>query len=276
MKALIDADLLVYRIGFTTQDEEEWIAGSRVDSLIDDILIETKAEDYKCFLTSSDKSNFRFAIYPEYKANRKSPKPIHYEFIRSYIQDKHPTEMIYGMEADDALVINQTENTVIVSIDKDLYQCPGNHFNFVSKDLFYISKEEGLCNFYKQILMGDMGSDNIPGCPGIGKAKAEKLLHSGMTEREMFNTVLETYKTQYKKKEIITPPLEDLIRNASLLKLKTTLEEKPWHPLNIGILLADSEYASTIAEQGETILSTEPMKVEESGMYVLGQQREGT
>lgn len=233
MKALIDADIIIYRVGFTTEKEEEWVAAARIDSFIEDTLIETRSDDYKCYLTSSDKSNFRYALYSEYKAGRTKPKPVHYDFMREYILRVHPSELIYDMEADDALAIAQTKDTIICTIDKDLYQVPGFHYHFVNKILFSISVEEAKSNFYKQILMGDKGTDNIPGCPGIGKVYSERLIHPDMEEKDMVKVVVDSYITQYEKKGLENP-IEDLVRNAQLLKLKTTLEEPLWQLPNFG------------------------------------------
>lgn len=226
MKALIDGDILTYRIGFTTQEEESWVAFARIDELILSILADTGAKEYKVFLTSTDKSNFRYQIYPEYKGNRKAPKPIHYEDIRKYLVEVHEAEIIYGEEADDALGYNQTEETIICSIDKDLLMIPGKHYNFVKKELYNISKQEGLYNFYWQLLNGDIG-DNIPGCPGVGPKKIEKLIHSDMTEIELCTVCFDTYDAAYTKRGLPNYRA-DMLRNGQLLKIKQDKEELLW------------------------------------------------
>jgi len=84
-------------------------------------------------------------------------------------------EVIEGMEADDALALNQTDETVIASIDKDLLMVAGKHYNFVKKEWTTVTPEEGIKWFYMQMLMGDK-VDNIIGIRGIGIKKAEKIL----------------------------------------------------------------------------------------------------
>jgi 5'-3' exonuclease len=163
LKALIDGDILVYRTGYTTQDAALGIAKWRMDDSIRAILKDLGTEDYEVFLTSSDKSNYRFKLYDKYKANRKSEKPLHYSDLRDHLMAEHAAEMIFGEEADDALGIAQTKDTVICSIDKDLDQIPGNHYNFVKRLSYYVSEAEGLKFFYFQLLRGDP-ADNIPGC----------------------------------------------------------------------------------------------------------------
>ena len=98
-------------------------------------------------------------------------------------------EVIDGMEADDALALNQTDETVIASIDKDLLMVAGKHYNFVKKQQYYISRTQGLLNFYMQFLTGDR-IDNIIGVKGIGPVTAKKLLE-GKTEREMYEVCVE-------------------------------------------------------------------------------------
>ena len=83
-----------------------------------------------------------------------------------------------GSKADDAIAIEATkfgDDSIIVSLDKDFDQVQGWHYNFVKKDKYYITADEGLYNFYCQFLVGDR-IDNIIGVKGIGPKKAEKLL----------------------------------------------------------------------------------------------------
>lgn len=227
MIALIDADIVTYRIGYTTEQDEEWVAAARVDELVFSIMEETQATSSKLFLTSTDHSNYRYQIYPEYKANRKQPKPKHYQFIRDYFVSQYNAEVVYGEEADDALGYSQTEGSVICSIDKDLLMIPGKHYNFVKKEFYTITPQQGLYNFYWQLLNGDTG-DNIPGCPGIGPKKIEKLIHSDMYETELFDTCVFTYKAQYEKRKIKANYYEDILRNGQLLKIKQEKEEGLW------------------------------------------------
>ena len=78
----------------------------------------------------------------------------------------------------------------MVSIDKDFNQVAGWHYNFVKKEKYYVSEQEGLRFFYKQILMGDK-ADNIVGIKGVGPVKADKMLAEATTEPEMLAVCLE-------------------------------------------------------------------------------------
>lgn len=196
MELLIDGDVIVYRIGFATQhkDEEgEMIADPLPYALhsckqyIKGIIKKTEADSFRLFLTG--KGNFRSVVDTEYKANRKdTSKPIHYQAIRDYMAKYFKAEMIEGMEADDALALNQTEDTVIASIDKDLLMVAGRHYNFVKDEWQTVTPEEGIRWFYMQMLMGDK-VDNIIGIRGIGIKKAAKILDGS----ENWDDIVESY-----------------------------------------------------------------------------------
>ena len=126
MKALIDADRILYALG-SAKDESgnplKWpLVKGRVDSTISSVLEEIGTQDYKLYLTDSA-SNFRLkvaSILP-YKGNRPSEKPEHYERIKNYLIKQKDAMLVTGHEADDQLGIDQTEDTIIVSVDKDYY-----------------------------------------------------------------------------------------------------------------------------------------------------------
>jgi len=195
-KALIDGDILVYRIGFSVNDpEDEKFAIARMGNFVQNLLELDDIDSYTGFITG--KSNYRqdIATEQEYKANRKGVRrPLHYDTLRSYLMSKWCFELIEGQEADDAIGIAAyalPENkSCIMSIDKDLDMIRGWHYNFVKQDLYHVTEEEAIKNFYMQILTGDR-VDNIPGLKGIGPKKAEKILKDCIGEQQLFETVLE-------------------------------------------------------------------------------------
>lgn len=195
MTALIDGDILLYRIGFSTQDEDENIAMSRMNEYIDNIVYGCECSTYNVYLTDS-KGNFRNTIYPLYKANRVQAKPKHYQFLKDYLLRYEKAILAEGQEADDALGIEQTkqgDNSIICSLDKDLNQIPGWHYNFVKMERYYVTEEEGRSFLYKQILMGD-ATDNIPGLPKVGPKKADKFLEGIVDENALKEKVIAVYK----------------------------------------------------------------------------------
>ena len=222
MQVLIDHDLVVFRCAASAENDSLNIAIHRVESLLDELLTKTGADSYRAFL--SGKTNFRKSIYPEYKANRTAPKPVHLEALREYALDKQNAELAPDtLEADDALGINQTDDTMIVSLDKDLLMVPGKHFSWEIKgkgwnkpDKFFTQDViGGMRLFFEQCLKGDT-ADNIKGIEKIGDKRAKALLADCVTEQEMFNTVRDAYSND-----------DEFIMNASVLWIMQH-EEDVW------------------------------------------------
>lgn len=208
MIALIDADLVAFRVAATCSSEEEGvldIALLRCDKLMQDIVDATDATHYKAFLTG--RNNFRKRINLEYKANRKDTiPPIYLQQCRDFLIKEWNAEVSEGCEADDMLGENQDQEgylithggddafykTVICTLDKDLDMVPGLHYNWVKNEIYTVSPLEGLRHLYKQALIGDR-SDNIQGVAGIGPVKAARIIDSLETEEEMYETVRQLY-----------------------------------------------------------------------------------
>ena len=143
-----------------------------VKAMIHSILETTKTEFPNIYL--SGPNNFRNDIYPAYKAGR-AAKPELYSAIRGYLVEYWGAIVCDGIEADDALGINQTPDTIICTNDKDLDMIPGSHYNFVKDIMYEVSEEEANLNFDKQLLTGDR-TDNIYGIYNIGDKTAHKML----------------------------------------------------------------------------------------------------
>lgn len=194
MQALIDADIVAYRCAAVNENVDEGIARWQADELVTRILADTNATSQHLFLSGNN--NFRYALFPDYKKHRRDkPKPRHLEAVREHLVLNWNADIVDGYEADDALGMEQMQKavqTVICSIDKDLLQIPGKHYNFVKQQLVEISELEGWYNFYIQLLTGD-AADGIPGCPGIGKVKAPRILGECKTPWEMFSSVAKQY-----------------------------------------------------------------------------------
>lgn len=190
MIALIDSDIVAYRCAASAENEPAEVALLRVDSLMREIIEVTGSSSYKSFL--SDSKTFRNELYPFYKANRIQPKPKYLKICKEFLVAQWRSVSQSKLEADDLLGINQSNETIICSIDKDLLQVPGQHYNFVKKEFTTVTEQLGLFNFYYQLLVGDR-TDNISGVDGIGDKKARRLLEGCTTEDEYFDTVREAY-----------------------------------------------------------------------------------
>jgi 5''-3'' exonuclease (including N-terminal domain of PolI) len=214
---LIDGDLLVYRVGFATEKRKFAEAIRQVDNWIEKILDTNDTMQYKLYLSDSD-GNFRKALYSEYKANRKSKKPRHYEAIINYLLSNWDATVAWGEEADDAMGVYQSNhaNTVICTVDKDLDQIPGKHYNFITGEQYEVAPEQGLQFFYQQLLMGD-ATDNIPGLQGIGGVKAARILKGCVGEPELFRAAHMAYNQAY---EDVLEAEDKMLLSGRLVKIR--------------------------------------------------------
>ena len=205
-RLLIDGDIFVYRCSAAAENEDEGIARYYVDKLFQQVLEDCSTNKYQVFMTGD--SNFRYQIYPEYKANRlNTPKPRHLKHLQEYVTSTYDATWSNNCEADDLMGIAQCasdEDTTIVSIDKDLLMIPGKHYQWEIrgnsggkpwiKEATHrvVGYLDGMKWFYTQCLTGDT-ADNIKGASGIGKVGAQKILNACTTEEEMFEAVRDSY-----------------------------------------------------------------------------------
>ena len=166
------------------------------DNIINRIVKHEQCTSYTVYI-SGDK-NFRYDIDPAYKGQRdKINKPIHEKQIRNHLIKKWKAQVVdCGHETDDEVSIELWRNQdthVIASIDKDLNNTPGWHFNYDKEEYYYIPYDEASLNFYRQMLSGD-NVDNIKGVKGIGKQRAEDLLPYPLTDERMCDIVWNVYK----------------------------------------------------------------------------------
>jgi len=230
MKALFDSDIFAYRAASACEEEDEATAQRTLDRLIVDTLmcgVDTLYPD--CFVDSwsmhlTGKNNFRYQIATTvpYKGNRvDKPKPKHLAFLRSHLVKEWGAIISEGEEADDTIAIEATklgDSCVIVSLDKDLDQVSGWHYNFVKRLSYYIKPEEALVKLYTQMITGD-AADNIKGLFRIGPVKAAKIIGDTTNELELYNKVLEAYEGD----------AERVLENAQLLFLRR-YEGQIWNP----------------------------------------------
>lgn len=220
---LIDGDMLVYRVGFACDEEEERIATQTMGNYITEMVVDL-AEHYskhRVFLTGS--SNFRdeVATSQPYKGDRPARKPIHKDMLRNYLVDEWGATISDNKEADDDIAIQASAleyDCIICSLDKDFKQIPCRLYDYTKKMLTAVNNLEASLWIYKQALMGDR-VDNILGVKGIGPKKADALIDPCKTEREAFDICLKTY---------IKNELDEdrLIESLSLLYLLRSEDDK--------------------------------------------------
>lgn len=228
-KLLIDADYLIYGVGFASEEDSEKFAKSRlVETLEDMVYVHLKADSYEAFLTGKNNYRYEIAKTVPYKGNRKdAKKPKHYDALRDCMITRLGAVVVDGQEADDEVAIRMTKEPdqyLLVGVDKDLKQIPGWHHNPHKAQTEYIDDFTGFKNFCTQLLTGDR-VDNIPGLEGIGPVKAAKALGKAKTKEQLLQAALEKYKE-------LDYSWDYFVEQGQLLWLRRT-EGELWQPSNV-------------------------------------------
>lgn len=154
-KVIFDADGIVYRVGFALEDvNSERVVRQRIQEYIDynmAYITKTFVKVEKVptiVLSAPGRGNFRFELAKTlpYKGNRTTPKPKHYDLIRSILSESDRFMQIEGQEADDTiadLTAEDPEHTIVVSQDKDLLQNPGWYYIPGGTYMDYVEGEDG-------------------------------------------------------------------------------------------------------------------------------------
>jgi len=193
---LIDGDILVFQIASACQKSTDWGDGNysvtadlkeakgRFRDKVAELKLTSCAGEVKIALKGE--GNFRREILPTYKANRNGVVP---PMLRQPLMDwllKSPQVVSRpGLEGDDVLGILATDrktgeadpNKIIWSIDKDMRQIPGSHWDGASGITEIDTKQADLYHMF-QTLTGD-STDGYKGLPGCGPVKAARILEDG-------------------------------------------------------------------------------------------------
>lgn len=230
-KPLIDADILLYEIGFAAETGWQHAGYPHFDYVAE--LLENRIANICAIVGATEKptlyltgpGNFRYALAKRtpYK-ERLGNKPWHYKNIKAYIKGNYDHIETEGIEADDAMAIEQTRvnalpestQTIICSRDKDLRQVPGWQYGWelanqpqfgpmlvdkVGAITLSTKKDKivgwGELFFYAQCLTGD-SVDTVPGLGNkTGPVKAMKILEGATTLEDAFKRVREAYRGLY-------------------------------------------------------------------------------
>ena len=211
---LIDADSIMYTstyfpedslLEFPTEEEQLEEAKYRTRTKLQEIQINVE-EWYnivQTYIFIGGKGNFRYKIFPEYKANRKDTiKSPLLPFIREYMIEELKAIESHGGEADDYIIDGVSEcfgNCVVSSIDKDvLYHSPNiplydyRGYNDVLGEFKSISTKQSRLARATQLITGD-STDGVPGAKGVGKAWCDKNMHVDMTDYQFIKAIFLAY-----------------------------------------------------------------------------------
>ena len=214
MELLVDGDIVLYQCATVNQEEFVWDEDTTSESLdLENAKLEfdasiasliDKTKTTQAIICFSDSPCFRYDVLPSYKHNRVDiEKPKLYYDLRDYALSEYTCKVKPKLEADDVLGILATlrpHKYVVASIDKDLMQIPGVHYNWKHNERKVITPAEGDYWFYTQILTGDP-TDGYSGCPGIGPKRAERALAKCRTEEEYWTAIVKTYESKGFKEE---------------------------------------------------------------------------
>lgn len=195
---------------------EEWL------SKIDDTIV-------FCF-SDTTSNNFRSKIVSEkeYKGSRKGKVdpydyPGKYEDMKGamlWIIENYNSLIADELEADDIVsILQDQDNTYIISNDKDLKQVVGYHYDETINNIVNISPKEALLHLVRQMITGD-STDDIVGIPRKGPKYADKFLekHKDSNIKYLLQYVLEEYQLAYNS---ITKGAEAFAENLMLIKMKS-------------------------------------------------------
>lgn len=254
MYALIDGDIVAFRAAASAENDNRAIAIYRTGDMLERILRDTGATHFQIYL-SPDK-NWRHELYPAYKANRVRPRPRWLNDCKEHLAVQWGGTLGDFVEADDLLgiamgTVSADLYPFIATIDKDLQQIPGDHYNLVTGSWTHVTVLGGCYNFWRHVLVGD-SSDNVPGCPGVGPVKADRLLEGCQTDDEMFRAVRARYGDD-----------AALTLTASLIWVMRQ-EGEQWNPANYFGREPDVTSVSTPATAAAIDPSTDPTTQEVS------------
>ena len=210
MRALIDGDEALFKACVIRQEAVDWDSGtseSRLptyaealntfESFIESWTRDAGCDTYLLCLSPTDRKLFRRGVSPTYKTDR-SPKPVHFWELLAHAQSEHECRTIPGLEADDVMGVMSGEGSVIVSSDKDMLTVPGRYWSPLKGSGGIVSPARADYQWMLQTLTGD-SADGYPGCPGIGKKKAEDALIGRWPQ---WGVVEDLFVAQYAKRQL--------------------------------------------------------------------------
>lgn len=256
---LIDADGPAFTAAAAAQETYWWdedtasiildfakakeIAADYIDRYV--AAVDDDAEIVLCF-SCPTRRYFRHDVVEGYKANRTGVPPIGLGRVKEWLAETYGSKTKPNLEADDVLGILATHprlikgRKVIVSMDKDLQQIPGEHLHgrFPEEGVFRVTSEFATRFLWQQVLQGD-ASDGYAGLPGCGPKGAQKLL-AGVQLADIESTVVAAYEkaeqaeeylaSQVNAARILTAKTYDFKRKEPILWQKpptSTTSEKP-------------------------------------------------
>jgi 5'-3' exonuclease len=236
--AIIDADSISFIAHWDSDNKTfnkplEDILKS-VDQIISNILINTKADKYIGLLGLTS-SELRKKVYADYKSNRKDREPLEFiKNIREHMLNVWQFYPLYGVESDDvACSLNLViPNSFICSVDKDLLNLEGTHWNYKKNEWVTTSKDEANSYFWRSMVTGD-SVDNIKGLEGKGAKFFERLIdkHKELDNNILRDIIFNAYVDHYGEYKGI----EKFYQNYMCLKMIEGYQTESFEPIVVNV-----------------------------------------
>lgn len=218
----IDGDILAYRTAAVCEDHFEGACASILRSTLRDIATDTGITKARIYISGDDNFRYKVAKTKPYKGNRATMvRPQYLDYCKEFLIEEFGAIRVHGAEADDGIASDMVQTGAIhCGIDKDMLQIAGTHYNYVNKEYQIVDEETATITLFRQVLMGDT-SDNIPGLPRIGEAKAAKAIQN--FETAMLDA-MDIYEEVCRQKLPGVIPLVYFQEQYDLVKMKTDLD----------------------------------------------------
>jgi 5'-3' exonuclease len=247
----VDAPFLLYRSFFALPDSIKGAGGNSVNALLGsaNALLRIAADRdpraiVVCF--GAEAAEYRVELFAPYHADRPPlPDPLAWQFERApefFAAFGWSTETSPNLEADDLLgslaaaEVQAGGDALIVTGDRDMYQCVGEHVHvlylksgisgFEEVDAKEVESRYGIAPALVPdfiALRGDP-SDSLPGAPGVGpKTAAELLARHGSLEQAIAGAAQERPRIA----AALTESADDLRSFKDIATLRTVDLERP-------------------------------------------------
>ena len=247
----VDAPFLLYRSFFALPDSIKGAGGNSVNALLGsaNALLRIAADREPrailvCF--GAEAADYRVELFPAYHADRPPvPDPLAWQFERApefFAAFGWSTETSPNLEADDLLgslasaEVQAGGDALIVTGDRDMYQCVGEHVHvlylksgisgFEEVDANEVERRYGIAPALVPdfiALRGDP-SDSLPGAPGVGpKTAAELLARHGSLEQAITSAAQERPRIA----AALTESADDLRSFKDIATLRTVDLDRP-------------------------------------------------
>ena len=242
-KAILDGDIIAYRAAF-------WADSEGIDDLPSRIAKDLQqwtpdgVDEIIVAMSCPREENYRRDFWSPYKLHRdsvKKPDCMNYA-IECIYEASSNTRCVARLEADDLIgMMTSSGKAIGITVDKDLRQVPGWHWN-PDKEFspVLVEEKEADAFFYQQWMSGD-STDNIWGLWRVGPKKADKYLVD-VDRKDWDQTILDLYDQEDwdKRPEEKTPEIsrrDFALAQARCVRIlrygdydKTTGEVKLWSP----------------------------------------------